>query len=99
MIKNKLKELLSDLNNSKVQKILVLVYKKRNDCKIFHSSAKLIATDSQIDEAFKTMHQSIMAKIKSYTSEDCVFLDVIMKYSIKIFECQYKEQKQHKKME
>ena len=35
MIKNKLKELLSELKKFKVQKILVLDYKKRNDHKIF----------------------------------------------------------------
>ena len=50
-IKNKLKELLSELEKFKVQKILVLDYKKRNDRKIFHSSAKLIGSDSDIDEA------------------------------------------------
>ena len=50
-IKNKLKELLSELEEFKVQKILVLDYKKRNDRKIFHSSAKLIGSDSDIDEA------------------------------------------------
>ena len=50
-IKNKLKELLSELEKFKVQKILVLNYKKRNDRKIFHSSAKLIGSDSDIDEA------------------------------------------------
>ena len=64
VIKNKLKELLSELKKFKVQTILVLDYKKRNDRKIFHSSAKLIASDSDIDEAFKSMHQSIMTKIK-----------------------------------
>ena len=30
---------------------------------IFHSSAKLIARDSDIDEAFKSMHQCTMTKI------------------------------------
>ena len=50
-IKNKLKELLSELEKFKVQKILALDYKKRNDRKIFHSSAKLIGSDSDIDEA------------------------------------------------
>ena len=59
MIKNKLKELLSELKKFKVQTILVLDYKKTNDRKIFHSSAKQIASDSDIDEAFKSMHQSI----------------------------------------
>ena len=87
VIKNKLKELLSELKKFKVQTILVLDYKKRNDRKIFHSSAKLIASDSDIDEAFKSMHQSIMTKIKSYASEDCIVLDVIIKLSIRIFEC------------
>ena len=31
--------------------------------KIFHSITKLIAIDSDIDEAFKSMHQSIMTKL------------------------------------
>ena len=62
--KNKLKELLSKLKTFKVQTILVLDYKKRNNFKIFHSSAELIASDSDIDEAFKYMHQSIMKNIK-----------------------------------
>ena len=52
MIKHKLEELLSELKKFKVQTVLVLDYKKRNDCKIFHSSAKLFASDSDIDEAF-----------------------------------------------
>ena len=38
------------------QTILVLDYKKRNDCNIFHSSAKLIATNSDTDEAFKSIY-------------------------------------------
>ena len=87
MIKNKLKELLSELKKFKVQTILVLDYKKRNDSKIFHSSAKIIASDSDIDEAFKSMHQSIMTKIKNYACKNWTDLDVIIKYSIKIFEC------------
>ena len=49
MIKNKLKELLSELKKFKVQAILVLDYKKRNDHKIFHSSTKLTASDRDID--------------------------------------------------
>ena len=63
MIKNKLKELLSGLKKFKAQAIFVLDCKKKNNRKIFHSSAKLIASDSDIDEAFKSMHQSIMTKI------------------------------------
>ena len=93
VIKNKLDGLLNELKNFKVQTVLVLDCKKRNDCKIFHSSIKLIASDSDIDEAFKSMHQSIMTKIKSYACEDCIVLDVIIKHSVKIFECWYKENK------
>ena len=79
--------MLSKLKKFKVQTILVLDYKKRNDRKIFHSSAKLIASDSDIDEAFKSMHQSIMTKIKNYASKGCTVLDLNIKHSIKIFEC------------
>ena len=64
MIKNKFKKLLSKLKKLKVQTILVLNYKKRNGCKIFNSSAKLVNSDSDIDEAFKSMHQSFMTKKK-----------------------------------
>ena len=70
----------------KVQTIQVLDYKKRNNCKIFRSSAKLNASDSDIDEAFKSIHQSIMKKIKNYACEDWIALAVIIKHSIKIFE-------------
>ena len=64
VIKNKFKELLSELTNSIVQKILVLEYKKRNDRKIFHSSTKLIASISGTDKAFESMRQSIMIEKK-----------------------------------
>ena len=37
MIKNNLKELLSELKKFKVKTILVLEYKKRNDREIYHS--------------------------------------------------------------
>ena len=87
MIKNKWKELISELKNFKVQAILFLDYKKRNACKIFHSSAKLIASDSGIQEGFKSMHQSILIEIKNYASEDGIVLDIIIKHSIKIFKC------------
>ena len=49
----------------KVQAILVLDYKKKNDRKIFHSSTKLTTRDSEIDEASKSMHQSIIIKWKN----------------------------------
>ena len=86
MIKNELIEFLSELKKFKVQTILVLDYKKRNDRKIFHSSAKLAASNSDIDEAFKSMHQSIMTKIKNYASKDCIVLYVSIKHIINIFE-------------
>ena len=33
------------------------------------------------------MYQSIMTKIKNYADRDWIVLDVIIKHSIKIFEC------------
>ena len=57
IIKNKLKELLTELKKFEVQAIIVFEYKKRNDCKIFHLCTKLIASDSDIDEAFKSISQ------------------------------------------
>ena len=45
MLKNKLKKLLSKSKKFKAETIIVLEYRKRNDCKIFHSSTKLIASD------------------------------------------------------
>ena len=45
MIKNKLKELLSEVKNFKVQTILVLEYKNRNDRKMVSSITNLIASD------------------------------------------------------
>ena len=68
MIKYKLKELLIELTKFKFQTIQVLDYKKRKDCKIFHS----IASDSDIDEAFKSMPEIIMTKIKNYTCKGCL---------------------------
>ena len=65
-------ELLSELK--KDQTTLVLEYKKKNDCKIFHSSHKLIASDSDIDKAFKSMHQSIMKKIKKLLANIALLL-------------------------
>ena len=86
MLTNKLKELLSELKRSNVQTILVLDYGKRNDRKTY-SSAKLTASDSNIGEAFKSMHQSITTKIKNYACKYWIVLDVIIKHSIRIFEC------------
>ena len=63
-------------------------YKKRNGCKIFHSGAKSIASDSDIDEAFKfkSMHHSIMTNVKKSASEDWIVTETILKHSIKVFE-------------
>ena len=81
MIKNKLKELLRELKTFRVQTILVLEYKKRNDRKVFHSSAKVIASDSDIDETFKSMYESIMTKIKTSASEVWIVIETIVKHS------------------
>ena len=69
--------------------MLVLDYteKKKNDLEIFHSGAKLIGSDSDIDEAFKSIQRNIMKKIKKYARKDWDVLDVIIKHSIKIVEC------------
>ena len=64
--------------------------------KIFYSSVKLIASDSDIDEAFKSLHLSITAKIKNSVCKDWIALDVIMKRSIKVYDCYYKYKKRTK---
>ena len=74
-----MKKLLSELKKYKVQTILTL---KLN--------AKLIASDSDIDEAFKSMHQNIMAEITNSTSKYWTDIERIIKHGIKIFECYYK---------
>ena len=73
--------MLRELKKFKIQAILVREYKNTSDCKIFHSSVKLILSDSDIDEAFKSMHQSITTKINNYANEDWMVLDVIIKPS------------------
>ena len=75
------------MRNFKVQILLVLNDKKKNDSKIFHPIAKLIVTDSEIDEALKSIHQSIMTKIKNSASEDWIIIETIVIHSIKNFEC------------
>ena len=79
--------MLSELKKIKVQTILVLDYKKNNNCENFHSSTKLIANNSDVDEAFKSITQRIMKSLKNYADKDWIVLDVIIKHSIKIFEC------------
>ena len=65
----------------------MLDYKKRNHRKSFYSCTSDSASDSDIDEALKSMHQRITTKMKNYDYEDRIVLDVIMKYIITIFEC------------
>ena len=49
--------------------------------------------DSDIDKAFKSLHQIIITETKNYSFKDWIVLDVIIKHSITIFECQHKENK------
>ena len=79
--------MLSDFKKLIIQTILVLNYKKRNDHKIFHSSAKIVAGDSDIDKAFISIQQRIMAKIRNYSCKDWIVLDAVIKHFINIFEC------------
>ena len=83
VIKNKLKELLSQFKKFKVPKILD--YKKRNDRIMLHSSTKLTIGASDIDVAFKSMHQSTKTIIKSYDCNNWIVFDEIIKHSINIF--------------
>ena len=54
----------------------MLGYKNGNDCKFFHSSTKLITSDSEIHETLKSVHQDFMTKMKIYTSEGCIVSNV-----------------------
>ena len=87
VIKNKLKGFLSELKKLKFGTVLVLDYKKRNGHKISHSSTKLTASFSYSDEAFKSIRQDNMSKIRKYAFEDWIVLDAVIGHSIKIFEC------------
>ena len=79
--------MLRELKKFKVQTILVSNYKKGNHHKIFHLRARLIASVSDIQEAFKSIHQRIMTKMKYYADKDWIILDVVVKHSIKVFQC------------
>ena len=65
-------------------KVLVLGYEK-NDSQIFHLCTTLHASDLDINETFKSMHQSIATKIQNYDWEDQIALDTVIRHSIKIF--------------
>ena len=45
-------------NGLTIQTILVLEYKKRNECKILHSSTKLIASVSDINNVSKNFDKN-----------------------------------------
>ena len=72
IIKYKLKELINELKKFRVYSILILEYKKRNYHETFESTTKRVASDSETDEAFKSMHQKILMKIKFFDSLDWV---------------------------
>ena len=71
MIKTKLKEFLNELEKFKVQTILFLEHKKKNDHKIPQSCTCTIATDSDNEEVFN--HASNHAS-KSYACQISIFL-------------------------
>ena len=99
VIKNKLKGLLNELKKIKFQTVLVLDYKKKNCQKNLPlQGTKLIASNSDIDEAFKSMHQSIITKTKNYSCKDWIILDAIINHNITIFEYYYNENKQYEKI-
>ena len=45
--------------------------------KIFHSSAKLIANDSDIDKAFESIHENDKTEIKKNNSKDWIFETIV----------------------
>ena len=75
----------SDLKKFKLQSTLALEYHKRNDLKIVHSSAELISSGSDIDEAFKSVLQSITVKIRNSAGKYWV-VETTVKHDFKIFE-------------
>ena len=82
-----IKKIVKWVEKVQTQTALILDYKKKNDPKIFHSSTKLNAINADIDEAFKSTHQSFMTKMKNDVYECCIVLDVIIEHSIESFEC------------
>ena len=77
--------MLSEWEKIKVHTKLVLEYKKRNHNKIFNWSAKQIAIDEDIDQAFKSMHRSIMKNIKTHARKDWVVVGIIINHSLRLF--------------
>ena len=54
--------------------------------KIFHLIAKIIVNDSDIGRALRSMNQSIITRIKNFTSENWI-VKAIVEHDTKIFEC------------
>ena len=54
--------------------------------KVFYQSVKLIFNEPDIDKAFKSMHQTVMTKIKLCVSEDWI-VKTIAENDVKIFGC------------
>ena len=77
----------------KVQTVLILEYKKsdyrKSIRKIYHSCDRLIASDSDVDKVFESMHQSIMTKLKNYISKDWI-VETNAKHGVKVFKCYYR---------
>ena len=58
--------------------------------KNFHSSEKLIVSDSDIDIAFSSMDESVITKIKNFVNEDWI-VKTIAECGIKIFQSHYRQ--------
>ena len=80
--------MLGGLKKFKVQTILVSEFKKIDDhkviCKIFLFITNLNVNDSDIDKAFRSMHQSIITKIKKFS---LLIVKTIVEHNIKLCEC------------
>ena len=76
IIINKLKVLLGELEDFKIQTVLNVEFKKIVDHKpmrkFFYLITILTANDSDIDKAFGLLNQSIVTKIKNYLSRDLI---------------------------
>ena len=77
---------MNEFKKFKFQIRFVLEYKNQNDYKIFHLSAKVITSDSEIDETVESMYQNIMTKIKNSSNTDLIAIKTIVKHSIKVFD-------------
>ena len=73
--------MLGELKNFRAQTILVLESKKEHDHKsvhkIFHWCVKLIVNNSDINKAFRSIHQSAITKIKKIFSDDWIVKKIV----------------------